>query len=160
MAMVVAGPAFTVTVAVCVMATPPTVAETVLAPRPVELSVPVATPPASVVPAGWVSVFPVPEAVRTKLAPPIGRPLASRAVTVMVLTLVPALAVMALGAAVTVVPVELAGRGVAVAVNVVVALRPATVAARAFEPGVGPRVQLSTVAIPFVSVVAGLPPLT
>src|SRR6266849_5597672 len=122
MAMVVAGPALTVTVAVCVMATPPTVAETVLAPRPVELSVPVATPPASVVPAGWVSVFPVPEAVRTKLAPPIGRPLASRAVTVMVLTLVPALAVMALGAAVTVVPVELAGRGVAVAVNVVVAL--------------------------------------
>src|SRR2546422_7782838 len=75
----------------------------------------------------------------------------------MVVALVPVLAMMAVGAAVTVVRVELAGRGVAVAVNVTLAFKPATVAARAFEPGVGPRVQLPTVAIPLVLVVAGLP---
>jgi len=52
-------PAFTTTVAVCVIATELIVADTVLDPAAVELSVPVATPLASVVPIGCVSVFPV-----------------------------------------------------------------------------------------------------
>src|SRR2546427_8776656 len=141
MAMVVAGPALTVTVAVCVMATPPTVADTVLVPRPVELNVPVATPLASVVPAGWVSVLPYPEAVRTTAAPLIGRPLSSRAVTVMVVALVPVLAMMAVGAAVTVGRGQLAGRGVAGAVDGALAVKPATVGAGGVWPGVGPRGQ-------------------
>jgi hypothetical protein len=49
---------FTTTVAVCVMATVLIVAETVFEPAAVELRVPVATPLASVVPTGCVSVFP------------------------------------------------------------------------------------------------------
>jgi hypothetical protein len=52
-------PAFTPTVAVCVIATALIVADTVLDPAAVELKVPVATPFASVVPTGWVNVFPV-----------------------------------------------------------------------------------------------------
>jgi len=51
-------PTFTTTVAVCVMATELIVAETVFEPAAVELRVPVATPAASVVPIGWVNVFP------------------------------------------------------------------------------------------------------
>src|SRR5512134_4082374 len=62
----------TVTVAVCVMATPFTVADTVLAWATVELRVPVATPLALVVPAGCVRVLPVPVAARTTVAPGIG----------------------------------------------------------------------------------------
>jgi len=46
------GPAFTVTAAVCVMATPFAVADTVFAWATVELNVPVASPLASVVPLG------------------------------------------------------------------------------------------------------------
>jgi len=52
------GPAFTTTVAVCVMATPSIVADTVFEPAAVELRLPVTTPPASVVPSGCVTVFP------------------------------------------------------------------------------------------------------
>src|SRR6185437_162290 len=52
-------PAFTPTVAVWVIATALIVADTVLEPAAVELKVPVATPFASVVPTGCVSVFPV-----------------------------------------------------------------------------------------------------
>src|SRR5207249_845775 len=59
------GPGATVTVAVCVMAVPLAVAETVLVPAPVELMVPVATPVASVVPLGWVRVLPLPVAAST-----------------------------------------------------------------------------------------------
>src|SRR6266849_9617788 len=77
-------PAFTTTVAVCVTATALIVAETVFDSAVVELRLPVATPLALVVPTGWVSVLPVPEAARTTVAPWIGLPLASRAVTVMV----------------------------------------------------------------------------
>src|SRR3989441_4409496 len=78
-------PAFTTTVAVCVMATELIVAETVFDSAVVELSVPVATPLASVVPTGCVSVLPVVGvATSTTLAPWIGLPFASRAVTVMV----------------------------------------------------------------------------
>src|SRR5881296_630526 len=79
------GPAFTTTVAVCVMATPSIVADTAFDPAAVELKVPVTTPPASVVPSGCVSVFPaVGVAASVTVAPSIEFPLASRAVTVMV----------------------------------------------------------------------------
>src|SRR5439155_1388051 len=77
-------PGFTVTEAVCVMAVPLAVAETVFVPAPVELSVPVATPLALVVPLGWVRVLPLPVAASTTVAPLIGLPLASFAVTVIV----------------------------------------------------------------------------
>src|SRR3989449_760307 len=78
-------PAFTTTVAVWVIAIASIVADTVFEPAVVELRVPVATPLASVVPTGCVSVFPgVGVAVRVTVAPLIGLPLASRAVTVIV----------------------------------------------------------------------------
>src|SRR6059036_772395 len=77
-------PAFTTTVAVCVTATALIVAETVFDSAAVELKLPVATPLALVVPIGWVRVFPVPVAASTTVAPGIGLPLPSRAVTVMV----------------------------------------------------------------------------
>src|SRR2546425_1175723 len=80
-----AAPAFTTTVAVCVMATELIVAETVFDSAVVELSVPVATPLALVVPTGCVSVLPVVGvATSTTVAPWIRLPFASRAVTVMV----------------------------------------------------------------------------
>src|SRR5437870_5957623 len=79
------GPAFTATVAVCVIATALMVADTAFDPAAVELKVPVTTPLASVVPSGCVSVFPaVGVAASVTVAPSIGFPLASRAVTVMV----------------------------------------------------------------------------
>src|SRR5207244_3363777 len=78
-------PAFTTTVAVCVMATPSIVADTVFEPAAVELRLPVTTPPASVVPSGCVTVFPaVGVAASVTVAPCTGFPLASRAVTVIV----------------------------------------------------------------------------
>src|SRR6266516_2629021 len=79
------GPAFTTTVAVCVIATASMVADTAFDPAAVELKVPVTTPLASVVPSGCVSVFPaVGVAASVTVAPSIGFPPASRAVTVMV----------------------------------------------------------------------------
>jgi len=84
-------PAFTATVAVCVMATPSIVAEMVFVSALVVLSVPVATPLALVVPAGWVNVLPVVGvAASTTVAPSIGLPLASFAVTVIVEVPLPA----------------------------------------------------------------------
>jgi hypothetical protein len=77
-------PALTTTVAVWVMATALIVADTVLDAATVELKVPVATPLAFVTPTGCVSVFPVPVAASTTVAPAIGLPEASRAVTVIV----------------------------------------------------------------------------
>ena len=77
-------PAFTTTVAVCVIATPLIVAEIVFDSASVDASVPVATPLAFVVVAGCVSVFPDPVAASTTVAPGIGLPFASRAVTVIV----------------------------------------------------------------------------
>ena len=74
----------TMTVSVRVIATPLIVAETVLACAVVELSVPVATPLASVTAAGCVSVLPVPVAASTTVAPLTGFPPASFAVTVIV----------------------------------------------------------------------------
>jgi hypothetical protein len=80
----------TVTVAVCVIATPLIVADTVFDPAAVELRVPVATPVPSVVAAGCVSVFPVVGAAASAtVAPPIGFPFPSRAVTVIVEVPVP-----------------------------------------------------------------------
>jgi len=84
------GPGLTETDAVWVMATPFAVADTVFAPAPVELNAPVATPSASVGPAGCVNVFPLPVAASTTAAPLIGFPLASRTVTVIVALPLPA----------------------------------------------------------------------
>src|SRR5207253_2286411 len=77
-------PGLTTTAAVCVMATPLIVADTVFASATVELRVPVVTPLAFVVALGCVSVFPVPVAASTTVAPATGLPKASRAVTVIV----------------------------------------------------------------------------
>ena len=77
-------PGFTTIVAVWVMATALIVADTVLDAATVALKVPVATPLAFVGPTGWVSVFPVPVAASTTVAPAIGLFKASRAVTVIV----------------------------------------------------------------------------
>src|SRR5207245_113052 len=77
-------PAFTTTVAVCVIATALIVAEIVFDSASVDASVPVATPLAFVVAAGCVSVLPDPVAASTTVAPGIGLPFTSRAVTVIV----------------------------------------------------------------------------
>src|SRR5439155_1563907 len=69
--------------------TPLIVADTVLDSATVELSVPVATPLAFVVAVGCVRVLPVPVAASTTVAPAIGFPDASRAVTVIVDWLLP-----------------------------------------------------------------------
>jgi hypothetical protein len=94
------GPGVTVTLAVCVSGAPFAVAETVLVPVTVELRVAVATPLASVGPAGCVSVFPLPVAANATVAPLIGLPLSSFTVTVIVE--VPLPATIELGAAATV----------------------------------------------------------
>src|SRR6266545_421595 len=83
-------PAFTTTVAVWVTPIPSIVADTVLASTCVDDSVPVATPLAFVVVAGCVSVLPDPVAASTTVAPWIGLPVASRAVTVIVALPLPA----------------------------------------------------------------------
>jgi len=87
---VVVLPAVTVTVAVCVTATVPIVVETVFVPTVADERVPMATPFAFVVPTGWVSVLPIPVAASVTLAPLIGLPCASRAVTVIVEEPIPA----------------------------------------------------------------------
>src|SRR5438034_732939 len=84
-------PVFTTTVAVCVMATALIVAETVFDPAAVDERLPVATPVPSVVPIGCVTVLPVVGvAASVTVAPWIGLPLASFAVTVMVALPLPA----------------------------------------------------------------------
>src|SRR5439155_22824501 len=50
-------PGFTTTVAVCVMAAPLILADTVFEPAAVDVRLPVATPLTSVVPTGWVTVL-------------------------------------------------------------------------------------------------------
>src|SRR5437867_808618 len=80
----VTAPAFTTTVAVCVIPTALIVAEIVFDSASVDASVPVATPLAFVVVAGCVSVLPDPVAASTTVAPGMGLPFASRAVTVIV----------------------------------------------------------------------------
>src|SRR5690348_5722275 len=83
-----AAPGFTTTVGSWVISVPFTVAVTVFDSATVDERVPVATP-LTVVPAGCVTVFPVPVLARTTVAPEIRFPFASFAVTVMVLALVP-----------------------------------------------------------------------
>src|SRR5262245_28141641 len=73
-----------VTLAVWVMAVPLIVADTVCNSATDELRVPVATPLAFVGPAGWVRVLPEPLAARTTVAPLMGLPEPSLAVTVIV----------------------------------------------------------------------------
>src|SRR6266566_2595399 len=82
--------ACTTTVAVCVIATPLIVADTVFDSATAELNVPVATPSPLVGPVGWVSVFARPVAARTTVAPGIGLPKPSLAVTVIVEVPLPA----------------------------------------------------------------------
>src|SRR2546421_103707 len=78
-------PTLTTTLAVEVIVTVLIVADTVFVPAAVELRVPVATPFASVVPAGWVNVLPaVGVAASVTVAPGTGLPFASLAVTVIV----------------------------------------------------------------------------
>ena len=74
----------TITVALCVIAVPPIVAETIVVSSIVAVNVPVATPLELVAFAGWVSRLMLPVCARTTVAPLIGFPLASFAVTVMV----------------------------------------------------------------------------
>src|SRR5438309_39116 len=83
-------PTVTTTVAVCVRASPLIVAETVFDSATVELSIPVATPLALVGPAGCVRVLAVPVAASTTVAPLMGLPNPSRAVTVIVEVALPA----------------------------------------------------------------------
>jgi hypothetical protein len=66
------GPGDTVTVAVWVSVVPLAFAETVFAPAAVEETVPVATPLGSVTAPGCVTVFPVPVADSSTVAPLIG----------------------------------------------------------------------------------------
>jgi hypothetical protein len=80
----VAAPGLTVTVAVGVIGVPLMVAETVLDSATVELNVPVAIPLELVVLVGWLPVLPDPVAASTTVAPLIGLPFPSRAVTVIV----------------------------------------------------------------------------
>ena len=147
-------PAVTVTVAVWVMGVPLIVAEIVLSPAAVELSVPVATPLAFVVPTGCVSVFPVVGvAARTTVAPSIGLPFASLAVTVIVEAPVPAV----IGdVAATVDCAAETSPAVPVAVKVTglpVMPLPEAVAVSLFGPAVGLKVQLPTTATPLPFVI-------
>jgi hypothetical protein len=125
-------PGCTVTTAVCVMAVPFAVAETVLVPASVEPSVPLAIPLASVGPAGCVSVFPVPVAESTTVAPLIGFPPASLTVTVIVEVALPAS--MELGAVATVDWAADTGPGFTVTTAVCVSAIPFAVAETVFVP--------------------------
>src|SRR5439155_280191 len=112
----------TVTAAVWVIRVPSAVAETVFDSTTDELKLPVATPFPSVGPAGCVSVFPVPVAARTTVAPPIGFPKSSLTVTVMLETLLPT--GIEFGEAVTVDVAAEAGPGVTVTTAVCVRSAP------------------------------------
>src|SRR5207247_234059 len=125
------GPAFTTTVADCVTPTPSIVAEIVLDSASVDASVPVATPLAFVVVAGCVSVLPDPVAASTTVAPGIGLPFASRAVTVIVELPLPA----AIGdVAPTVDCAADTGPAFTTTVAVCVMATPSIVAATVFDP--------------------------
>src|SRR5207249_1396878 len=124
-------PAFTTTVAVWVSATPSIVAEIVFDSASVDASVPVATPLAFVGAAGCVSVFPDPVAASTTVAPGIGLPFASRAVTAIVDVPLPA----AIGdVAPTVDCAADTGPAFTATVTVCVMATPSIVADTVFEP--------------------------
>jgi hypothetical protein len=154
------GPTFTRTVAVCVIARPLAVADTVFDPAAVELNVPVAWPFASVVAAGWVSVFPVVGvAASVTVAPFTGLPPASLTVTVMVLE--PEPAVMLPGAAATDDCDALGPPAVALARNTTgLPARPGAVARRVSVPDVGPSVHEVSGAMPLASLETGVVGLT
>src|SRR5262245_21813802 len=95
-------PAVTVTVAVWLTATPPAVADTVLAPAPVELSADVKTRLAFVTPFTGDKVLPVPGAATVIGVPASTLPLASRTVMVTAAVTAPVLAVIEAGDADTV----------------------------------------------------------
>src|SRR5213080_4123011 len=140
-------PAFTTTVAVCVIATALIVAEIVFDSASVDASVPVATPSALVGPLGCVSVFCKPVAASTTVAPGIGLPNPSLAVTVIVDVPVPA----AIGDVAVSVdwPAE-TGPGFTTIVAVAVTPTPPIVADMTFDPAVvDERVPVAT---PFASV--------
>ena len=99
------------------MAVPLMATDTVLVPAAIELSIPIATPLAFVVPGGCVRAFPLPVAASTTAAPLIRFPLASFAVTVIVAALAPDEAVSIAGDTVTVDWEELTGPAVAVALS-------------------------------------------
>jgi hypothetical protein len=150
---------FTVTVGCWVIATPPTVAETVLVSALVELKVPVATPFTSVVAAGWVRVLPVVgDAVNTTALFLIRLVYWSRAVTVTVLGLEPAVIGLV---AVTLVCPGLTASGTVKAWNVIADPTPDARTLCVLSIGLirVPSVQL-VVAIPlaFVTDVAGFTP--
>ena len=126
-------PGVTLTVTVCPTATVLIMAETVLLPATMEASVPVATPLAFVVPTGCVRVLPaVGVAERVTVAPSIGLPSASFAVTVMVDDPVPA-AIGDVAATVDCDADTAAGFTVTVAVSVTTIV-PFTVAVTVFGP--------------------------
>ena len=99
----VAAAGLTVTVSRWVIEMPGTVADSTLASAKVELRLPVATPLGSVVSRGWTSALAEPVAVRVTVLPRTGLPYWSRAVTVIVLALVPLEAVIVAGDATRVV---------------------------------------------------------
>jgi hypothetical protein len=143
-----------------VIAIPAIVALTVFTPAPVALSVPVATPLVFVDALGCVRLFPVPVAESTTVALGIGLPPASLAVTVMVATLAPVLAVSGVvGEATTVDWVALTVPVMPVAVKVTgLPVRPVAVAVSVLLPAPVPRVQLPIAAMPLALVVAGFVP--
>src|SRR5438046_1745358 len=93
----VAAAGVTVTVSRWVIGIPAAKADSTLASAKVELRLPVATPLGSVVSCGWTSALPEPVAVRVTVLPRTGLPYWSRAVTVIVLALVPLDALIAAG---------------------------------------------------------------
>src|SRR6266700_3794075 len=142
-----AGPGLTTTAAICVIATPLIVADTVFDSATAELNVPVATPSPLVGPVGWVSVFARPVAARTTVAPGIGLPKPSLAVPAIVDVPVPA----AIGDVAVSVdwPAE-TGPGFTTIVAVAVTPTPPIVADTTFDPAVvDERVPVAT---PFASV--------
>src|SRR5438093_1329943 len=128
-------PTFTTTLAVWVIATELIVADTVFEPAAVDVRLPVATPLTSVVPTGWVTVLPaVGVAASVTVAPWIGLPLASFAVTVIVdVPLPPAIGdvAMTVDSAAETVP------GFTATVALCVTATPSTVAVTVLEPAAG-----------------------
>src|SRR5438445_322096 len=127
------GPAVTVTPAVCVSPVPLTGAETVFPSATVELSAPVATPFPSVAAAGCVTVFPLPVAASTTVAPLTAFPDPSLPVSVIVVPAPPA--VMLAGAAATVDCVGDTAPAATVTAAVWVSAVPFTVAETVFPSG-------------------------
>jgi hypothetical protein len=139
----------TVTVACWVIATVPTVADTVLVWARVELSVPVATPLLPVGPDGCVSVLLPPVTASVTGLFLITLPYWSRAVTVMVLALAPVEAVIVAGAATTLLRAALTASGTVKAVKLSADPTPVAWAVCVLSIGV--------IAVPSVQLVDAMP---